>query len=167
MPFLSHDGYRIRYELDCPDRGPAYVLVNGLTQYAELWRCYRDELVARNFRVLTFDLLGQGESDKPSLYHRPARPGRGFESSRLIQAQIVFLKGPDLAPVREAVTAAVEQRHRQVRQAWETMLAGIGVQAESSEWQPRLPRRGALDTNQATRRAASPRFDRARILDPC
>ena len=59
MPFLSHDGYRIRYELDGPDRGPAYVLVNGLTQYAELWRCYRDELVARNFRVLTFDLLGQ------------------------------------------------------------------------------------------------------------
>lgn len=68
MPFLSHDGYRTRYELDGPDRGPAYVLVNGLTQYAELWRCYRDELVARNFRVLTFDLLGQAESDKPSLF---------------------------------------------------------------------------------------------------
>ena len=51
-----------------------------------------------------------------------------FESSRLIQAQIVFLKGPDLLPVRDAVTAAVEQRHRQVRETWEAMLAGIGVQ---------------------------------------
>ena len=56
-----------------------------------------------------------------------------FESSRLIQAQIVFLKGPDLLPVREAVTAAVEQRHRQVRQAWEAMLTGIEVQLESKQ----------------------------------
>ena len=68
MPFLSHGAYRIRYELDGPKTAPAYVLVNGLTQYAELWRGYRDELIAMNFRVLTFDLLGQGESDKPSLF---------------------------------------------------------------------------------------------------
>src|ERR1700747_975842 len=68
MPFLALDGYRIRYELDGPERGPAYVLVNGLTQYAELWGAYRDALVARGFRVATFDLLGQGASDKPGLF---------------------------------------------------------------------------------------------------
>ena len=68
MPFLSYGGHCIRYELNGPASGPAYVLVNGLTQYAELWRGYRDTLVAKNFRVLTFDLLGQGESDKPSLF---------------------------------------------------------------------------------------------------
>jgi len=68
MPFLSHGSHRIRYELDGPESGPAYVLINGLTQYAELWRGYRDALVAKDFRVLTFDLLGQGESDKPSLF---------------------------------------------------------------------------------------------------
>jgi hypothetical protein len=56
-----------------------------------------------------------------------------FESSRLIQAQIVFLKGPDLLPVRDAVTAAVEQRHRQVRESWEAMLTGIGLQREASQ----------------------------------
>ena len=33
-----------------------------------MWRGYRDGLIAKNFRVLTFDLLGQGESDKPSLF---------------------------------------------------------------------------------------------------
>src|SRR5712671_1490777 len=70
MPFLALGSYRIRYELDGPERGPAYVLVNGLTQYAELWTAYRDALVARGFRVATFDLLGQGESDKPSLFIR-------------------------------------------------------------------------------------------------
>ena len=68
MLFLSGGGHRIRYELRGPASGPAYVLVNGLTQYAELWSGYCDTLVAKNFRVLTFDLLGQGESDKPSLF---------------------------------------------------------------------------------------------------
>ncbi len=68
MPFLSHGSYRIRYELDGPASGPNYVLVNGLTQYAELWAAYRDALIARQFRVATFDLLGQGTSDKPALF---------------------------------------------------------------------------------------------------
>ncbi|WP_245312547.1 alpha/beta fold hydrolase [Bradyrhizobium macuxiense] len=44
------------------------MLVNGLTQYAELWSAYRDTLTARHFRVATFDLLGQGASDKPALF---------------------------------------------------------------------------------------------------
>jgi 3-oxoadipate enol-lactonase len=68
MPFLALGSYRIRYELEGPERGPAYVLVNGLTQYAELWGAYRDALVAKGFRVATFDLLGQGASDKPALF---------------------------------------------------------------------------------------------------
>jgi 3-oxoadipate enol-lactonase len=68
MPFLSHGSYRIRYELDGPANAPTYVLVNGLTQYAELWAAYRDALLARQFRVATFDLLGQGTSDRPALF---------------------------------------------------------------------------------------------------
>src|SRR6516162_5318993 len=68
MPYLTHGAYRIRYELEGPDDGPAYVLVNGLTQYAELWAGYRTALVARGFRVATFDMLGQGGSDKPGLF---------------------------------------------------------------------------------------------------
>lgn len=68
MPFLNHGSYRVRYELDGPADAPAYVLVNGLTQYAELWAAYRDTLLARRFRVATFDLLGQGGSDKPALF---------------------------------------------------------------------------------------------------
>ena len=68
MAFLSYGPHTIRYELSGPQRGPAYVLVNGLTQYSELWGAYRDTLVARSFRVITFDLLGQGESDKPTLF---------------------------------------------------------------------------------------------------
>jgi pimeloyl-ACP methyl ester carboxylesterase len=68
MPLLVHGSHRIRYELDGPANAPVFVLVNGLTQYAELWSAYRDALVARQFRVATFDLLGQGTSDKPALF---------------------------------------------------------------------------------------------------
>jgi hypothetical protein len=50
-----------------------------------------------------------------------------FESGRLMQAQIVFLKGDDLLPYRDAVSAAVESRHLQVRKLWTEMLAGIGI----------------------------------------
>jgi 3-oxoadipate enol-lactonase len=68
MAFLSYGSHTIRYDLSGPQKGPSYVLVNGLTQYSELWGPYRDALVAKNYRVVTFDLLGQGESDKPSLF---------------------------------------------------------------------------------------------------
>jgi pimeloyl-ACP methyl ester carboxylesterase len=68
MPFLTHGSYRIHYELDGPANAPTYVLVNGLTQYAELWAAHRAGLIAREFRVATFDLLGQGASGKPALF---------------------------------------------------------------------------------------------------
>ena len=55
-----------------------------------------------------------------------------FESGRLIQAQILFLKGPELAPIRAPISAAVDRRHAQVRKLWQDMLAGIGVGAEGS-----------------------------------
>ena len=51
-----------------------------------------------------------------------------FESGRVMQAQILFLKGHDLLPYRDAVNVAVEQRHRQVRDLWDAMLRGIGVE---------------------------------------
>ncbi|MBR0871400.1 hypothetical protein JQ633_13620 [Bradyrhizobium tropiciagri] len=50
-----------------------------------------------------------------------------FESSRLIQAQIHFLKSDHLKPFRDSVSAAVGDRHRQVRKLWEDVLAGIGI----------------------------------------
>jgi hypothetical protein len=51
-----------------------------------------------------------------------------FENSRIMQAQIIFLKGQDLLPYREAVSAAVERRHQQVRGLWDAMLGGIGME---------------------------------------
>jgi hypothetical protein len=53
-----------------------------------------------------------------------------FESSRLMQAQILFLKSPQLLPVRDAVNAAVEHRDAQVRGLWEAMLETICVRRD-------------------------------------
>ncbi|WFU85308.1 hypothetical protein QA645_21995 [Bradyrhizobium sp. CIAT3101] len=50
-----------------------------------------------------------------------------FESSRLLQAQILYLKGPDLVPVRDVISAALERRHADVRRLWNETLQGIGV----------------------------------------
>ncbi len=56
-----------------------------------------------------------------------------FESGRLMQAQILFLKSAQLLPVRDAVNAAVERRHAQVRALWTVMLEGIGVRRDEPE----------------------------------
>jgi hypothetical protein len=50
-----------------------------------------------------------------------------FESSRMMQAQILFLKSQQLLDVRNAVNAAVERRHAEVRRLWTAMLESIGV----------------------------------------
>ena len=68
MPWLTCNSRRIHYELSGPEEGPVCVLLNGLTQYIKLWMPFRDGLVARGFRVASYDMLGQGQSDKPRLF---------------------------------------------------------------------------------------------------
>lgn len=51
-----------------------------------------------------------------------------LESGRLMQSQILFLKGPQFRPVRDAVSGAVERRHAQVRELFAAMLVGVGVE---------------------------------------
>ena len=50
-----------------------------------------------------------------------------FESGRLLQAQILFLKGPELVPFRDAVSAAVATRHAEIRKLWTEALEGVGI----------------------------------------
>lgn len=56
-----------------------------------------------------------------------------FESGRLLQAQIMFLKSADLAPHREAVSEVLEQRHAGIRKLWRETLASIGTDLSGSE----------------------------------
>lgn len=50
-----------------------------------------------------------------------------FESGRLLQAQIIFLKGESLVPFRDAVSTALERRHAEIRKLWRDMLESIGI----------------------------------------
>jgi hypothetical protein len=54
-----------------------------------------------------------------------------FESGRLMQAQILFLKGPELVAVRDAVTAAVERRHGQIRKIWSAVLRSMEIETSA------------------------------------
>jgi hypothetical protein len=56
-----------------------------------------------------------------------------FESGRLLQAQILFLKGPELVPFRDAVSAALERRHTEIRKLWTDALESVGIANSRAE----------------------------------
>lgn len=50
-----------------------------------------------------------------------------FENGRLLQAQILFLKNPELVPFRNAVSAVLERRHIEIGKLWAQALEGVGI----------------------------------------
>ena len=67
MAFTTIDGRRIRYQLHGGEGLPLVTFVNGLTQNADLWTAYGASLADHGYRVLAYDMLGQGQSSKPVL----------------------------------------------------------------------------------------------------
>ena len=60
-----------------------------------------------------------------------------FESSRLLQSQILFLKGESLVPFRDALNSALERRHTEVRKLWSAALESVGISArEGNDGKP-------------------------------
>ncbi|WP_244429601.1 MULTISPECIES: hypothetical protein [Bradyrhizobium] len=59
-----------------------------------------------------------------------------FESGRLLQAQIMFLKGESLMPFRDAVSTTLERRHAEVRKLWREMLESIGISRSENDAKP-------------------------------
>jgi pimeloyl-ACP methyl ester carboxylesterase len=67
MPEALIGRHRVRFELDGEPGAPVLAFVNGLTQYSSLWASYSQHFADAGYRVLRFDMLGQGQSDKPAL----------------------------------------------------------------------------------------------------
>lgn len=67
MPFATIDGNRIHYDLSGPSGRPVITLLNGLTQSVRQWSAYVEHFAARGYRVLSYDMPGQGRSSKPIL----------------------------------------------------------------------------------------------------
>ena len=59
-------GYRIHYNVDGPENGPAVVLVHGLGGRAEDWRELTPLLAGAGYRVYMPDLIGYGRSERPA-----------------------------------------------------------------------------------------------------
>jgi 3-oxoadipate enol-lactonase len=65
MPFLERaDGCRLYHELHGPDSAPPLVLLEGMGGDIPGWRRNIPHLAAR-YRVVVYDLRGNGRSDKP------------------------------------------------------------------------------------------------------
>ncbi|NCC41577.1 MAG: alpha/beta hydrolase [Gammaproteobacteria bacterium] len=65
MPRTQCGPHHIHYELAGEPGRPVIVFLNGLTQNARLWEDYAAFFVPRGYRVLAYDMLGQGRSSKP------------------------------------------------------------------------------------------------------
>jgi pimeloyl-ACP methyl ester carboxylesterase len=66
------------YEVSGPEGAPAVVLIHGLGLNRKTWREHAPALAGR-YRVVTYDLLGHGESALP-----PARPSLALFSAQLL-----------------------------------------------------------------------------------
>ncbi len=81
-----------------------------------------------------------------------------FESGRLMQAQIIYLKSPQFHHVRDEVAAAVERRHEQMREHLASMLLGLEVETAGRHLIPtayHLHVKAAMDAAAAAAAAAT------------
>ncbi|MGA8054205.1 MAG: alpha/beta hydrolase [Burkholderiales bacterium] len=67
MSYTQIGRYQVHYQLVGEPGNPVITFLNGLTQNANLWKSYADHFVPRGYRVLAYDMLGQGRSSKPIL----------------------------------------------------------------------------------------------------
>jgi len=65
MPNVIFGRHKVHYELVGEAGQPVITFLNGLTQNANLWKSYAEHFVPRGYRVLAYDMLGQGQSSKP------------------------------------------------------------------------------------------------------
>ena len=68
MPIMNYKHAEIYYEFHGDKTKPAITFVNGLTQRTKHWKQYADYFNKHGYSVLLFDLMGQGQSEKPVLF---------------------------------------------------------------------------------------------------
>jgi len=69
MPKLSVNGLELYYQMEGPEQGPVLVLANGIFQRVEAWEPFMPHLA--RFRVLRYDMRGQGRSGAPEGAYTP------------------------------------------------------------------------------------------------
>lgn len=68
MPVYKFKHTEINYQFDGNPNQPVLVFINGITQRVQHWAYYSKLLNSCGYGVLMLDLMGQGESTKPTLF---------------------------------------------------------------------------------------------------
>jgi len=68
VAYFKYGYHEIHYVLNGPPERPVIAIVNGLIQGTQHWTKHTKYFNEAGYRVLTFDLLGQGASSKPVLF---------------------------------------------------------------------------------------------------
>ncbi|GBC59474.1 lysophospholipase [Desulfonema ishimotonii] len=68
MAIFTYNDHDIHYEFSGEPDTPVITFINGLTQRTDHWIQYAKNLNKAGYRVLSYDLLGQGTSSKPVLF---------------------------------------------------------------------------------------------------
>lgn len=63
--YITSDGYKIATYRDGPDDGETLILIHGWPEIAYSWKLTIPALTAAEYRVITYDLRGFGNSDAP------------------------------------------------------------------------------------------------------
>jgi 3-oxoadipate enol-lactonase len=68
VAFFKYGYHEIHYVFNGPPDRPVITIINGLIQGTQHWTKHTKYFNDAGYRVLTFDLLGQGSSSKPILF---------------------------------------------------------------------------------------------------
>src|SRR5437868_8392149 len=69
--YVSRGEHKL-YVRDFAGEGPAFVLMHGFPDNLQIYNDLTPKLAAAGRRVIAFDFLGYGKSDKPTEYHHTA-----------------------------------------------------------------------------------------------
>jgi len=139
--FTSFDGTKIYYELR--GKGAPIVLVHGFIANGESWKrtqLFR-ELLSAGYQVISFDMRGNGKSDKP---HKAEAYANDAESKDII-GLLDFLKIKNYSIVGYSrgsiITARLLVLDKRIRSA---VMGGMGDGFTDPEWPRRIMHYEAL-----------------------
>ena len=105
----GQDGVKVWFDDD--GSGPAILMLHGFPDTAQLWDAQRQQLLDEGYRVITPDLPGFGESDKPaeiSAYAMAASVGDMFTLVGQLSVDRYLVVGHDFGSALAWVLASVD-----------------------------------------------------------
>jgi pimeloyl-ACP methyl ester carboxylesterase len=133
--FYSFDSTRIYYEVN--GKGPAVLLIHGFIVNSESWKkssLYAD-LIQSGFKVITLDLRGNGQSDRPhtpEAYEKDAEAKDVIALANLLQLKEYSVVGYSRGSI---IASRVLLRDDRVDQA---VLGGMGADFTNPNWPRRI-----------------------------